>query len=59
MVVVFVGSCTQVFLVLCWHPCVSLELVTALGHYYLGFLLDLSKFLRHLHELKQGGLAMQ
>lgn len=59
MVVVFVGSYTQVFLVLWWHPCASLGMVTALGHAYLGFLLRLSKFLRHLHKLKQGGLAMQ
>lgn len=59
MVGVFVGSCTQIFLVLWWHPCVNLGLVTALGHDYLGFLLHLSKFLRHLHEFKQAGLAMQ
>lgn len=59
MVVVFVGICTQVFLVLWWHPCVCLGMVTALGHVYLCFLLHLSKFLRYLRELKQAGLAMQ
>lgn len=30
------GSCNQVFLVLWWHPWVSLGMVTAFGHVYMG-----------------------